>query len=148
MVRPPGRRRGQGREVTEASDMAGQQSDLSSVPPKTNHLGATKSDTTRPGRSFVEAAWEKFHGEMAADDCLGIYMPKKGPAKITDSGHLILPWRVHLTDCGITVAGRHSDVAGMCCNVTELDLTHNDITSLEVRDCVSFVSSSLFYFVP
>ncbi|KAK7099859.1 uncharacterized protein [Littorina saxatilis] len=111
--------------------MAGQQSDLSSVPPKTNHLGATKSDTTRPGRSFVEAAWEKFHGEMAADDCLGIYMPKKGPAKITDSGHLILPWRVHLTDCGITVAGRHSDVAGMCCNVTELDLTHNDITSLE-----------------
>ena len=40
---------------------------------------------SRPGCSFVDAAWNKFNGDMTIDDCSGIsvYVPKKGPAKIT-----------------------------------------------------------------
>ncbi|XP_076457722.1 uncharacterized protein LOC143291636 [Babylonia areolata] len=115
----------------ESPDMAEKDSsmDLSSSVCLSHPVGVTRSET-QP-RSFVDAAWDKFNGEMAVDDCIGIYMPKKGPAKITDSGHLILPWRVHMTDCGITEAGQHADMAAMCHNVTELDLAHNNITSLE-----------------
>lgn len=44
---------------------------------------------------------------------------------------MILPWRVHMSDCGITEAGHHPDMMGMCRQVTELDLAHNNITSLQ-----------------
>ena len=35
-------------------------------------------------RSFVDAAWDKFNGDMSADDCIGIYVPKLNarPAKM------------------------------------------------------------------
>ncbi|KAK7105938.1 tubulin-specific chaperone cofactor E-like protein isoform X1 [Littorina saxatilis] len=84
----------------------------------------------QPGCSFADAAWDKFNWENDLDD-LGIYVPKKGPAKITDSGHLILPWHVNMDCCGITKAGQHSDMTGMCQHVMELDLAHNNITSIE-----------------
>ncbi|KAK7497115.1 hypothetical protein BaRGS_00011645 [Batillaria attramentaria] len=96
-------------------------------------LGHAKSETTPSGRSFLDAVWDKFHDDMGIDSSIEIYVPKKGPAKITDSGHLILPRRLNLNDCGITSAnaGQPADMTSMCFAVTELDLTQNPISSWE-----------------
>lgn len=94
-------------------------------------LRDAKSDTAAVGRSFVDAVWEKFNDDMDMDGSIEIYVPKKGPAQITDSGHLILPNRLHMNDCGITEAGHPREMTYMCQGVTELDLTQNSISSWE-----------------
>ncbi|KAK6173526.1 hypothetical protein SNE40_016958 [Patella caerulea] len=82
-------------------------------------------------KTLVEAITEKFC-DSSLEDCCKIYVPKRGPAKLSESGDLIAaPKILSLTDQQISAAGDVDEIQRMCTNVCELDLTKNHLTDWE-----------------
>ncbi|XP_046377407.2 tubulin-specific chaperone cofactor E-like protein [Haliotis rufescens] len=80
------------------------------------------------GKTLVEAIFNKYIDDMEVECDVHVFVPKRGPAKISESGDLILPRNLHLTDCDVGVAGDCDELRRMCQAVCELDLMQNKIS--------------------
>ncbi|XP_046552821.1 tubulin-specific chaperone cofactor E-like protein [Haliotis rubra] len=82
----------------------------------------------QPVKTLVEAICHKYIDDMEVEVDVHVFVPKRGPAKISESGDLILPRNLHLTDCDVGLAGDCDELSRMCQGVCELDLMQNKIT--------------------
>ncbi|XP_067679505.1 tubulin-specific chaperone cofactor E-like protein [Haliotis asinina] len=81
----------------------------------------------QPVKTLVEAICHKYIDDMEVEVDVHVYVPKRGPAKMSESGDLILPRNLHLTGCDVGMAGDCDELSRMCQGVCELDLMQNKI---------------------
>ncbi|XP_041367409.1 tubulin-specific chaperone cofactor E-like protein [Gigantopelta aegis] len=92
-------------------------------------------------RSLLEAITYKYIIAMKEDPSnSSIYVPKRGLVTLSESGDLILPENVDLTDYKIDSAGNVDELVRLACNVKELILHGN---CLQVWDEVLTIVSGM-----
>ncbi|XP_043532334.1 alpha-tectorin [Chiloscyllium plagiosum] len=105
---------------------------------KMSHIG---------GRSFVEVICEKYSPEnfpYRRGMCIGIHT-SAGPQGSPMKARLNLPTILVLDGCGITTAGKESDIAAFCSHVSELDLSDNNLQDwYEISKIVSNLAKLTF----
>ncbi|XP_072342389.1 tubulin-specific chaperone cofactor E-like protein [Scyliorhinus torazame] len=99
------------------------------------------------GRSFVEVICEKYSPEnfpYRRGMGIGIHI-SGGPQGSPLKARLNLPTILVLDGCGITTAGKESDIAAFCSHVFELDLSDNNLQDwYEISKIVSNLAKLTF----
>ncbi|GCB76351.1 hypothetical protein scyTo_0018332, partial [Scyliorhinus torazame] len=118
------------------------------LPPNNRKITVTiwKMSHTR-GRSFVEVICEKYSPEnfpYRRGMGIGIHI-SGGPQGSPLKARLNLPTILVLDGCGITTAGKESDIAAFCSHVFELDLSDNNLQDwYEISKIVSNLAKLTF----